>query len=140
MREGVVDAMLGNIYLGYTPHNRFWYESTMLQDMCFLGFDDDLIDKLVREFGFLRGTLPHGLYRGVDRDIPTASTDTIYLYCRKDLPDELAGLIARSLDERLDLFKNSRSVLYYERQVVGQSPLIPLHPSVERYYRSKGYL
>lgn len=140
IREGVVDAMLGNIYLGYTPHNQYWYQATILHNMRFLDLEPALLDKLAKEFSYVRGILPHGLIRGLERDIPTVGTDSIYIYCRKDLPDDVARLIAQGLDEKSDLFKNARSVLYYEREHVAHNPVLPLHPAVASYYRQKGYL
>jgi hypothetical protein len=140
VREGAVDMMLGNIYLGYTPHNRFWYEATMLHDMRFLEFDTELIERMVQIFGYQRGTIPHGLFRGIDRDIPSVGTDTVTIYCLKDQPPKLVRLIAEGLDKNSDLFKNARSVLYYERAEVWKSPHLPLHPAAEAYYRSQGYM
>jgi hypothetical protein len=140
VREGAVDMMIGNIYLGYTPHNRFWYEATILYDMRFLGFDKVLIDRLVEKYGYKRGVIPHGLFRGIERDIPSVLTDAIYIYCLKSLPSSLVRLIAEGLDRNTHLFKNARSVLYYEREEVWKNPAIPLHPAAEEYYRSKGYM
>lgn len=140
VREGLIDAMLGNTYLGYTPHNRYWYEATMLYNMRFLDFDEVLIEKLCRECGYIRSTLPHGLLRGLERDIPTVGSDSIYIYCRNDMDDDVAKLIAQALDEQSELFKHTRSVLYYEREHVADNPYIPLHRSVSSYYQSKGYI
>jgi TRAP-type uncharacterized transport system substrate-binding protein len=140
VREGVVDMMLGNIYIGYTPHNRFWYEATTLFDMRFLNLDEALIEKLVNEYGYVRGTIPHDLFRGVDRDIPSVGQEFIYIYCLKSQPAELVRLIAEGLDKNSDFFKQTRSAFYYERNEVWRNPYIPLHPAAEEYYRSKGYM
>ncbi|MFB3885138.1 MAG: TAXI family TRAP transporter solute-binding subunit [Thermodesulfobacteriota bacterium] len=138
--EGVVDMMLGNIYLGYTPHNWYWYQATILNDMRFLDFDKALILKLVKNFGFKRGTIPHGFFRGLDKDIPSVVADTMYIYCLESQPAKLIRLIAEGLDKNSDLFKHKRSVFYYEREEVWRNPYIPLHPAAEEYYRSKGYM
>lgn len=140
VREGLNDMMLGHIYLGYTPHNRFWYEATVLYDMRFLGFDQGLIEKLVDEYGYMPATLPHGLYRGIDRDIPTVGMDSMYIYCLKSQPAELVRLIAEGLDEDSDLFMNTRCFFYYDREKVCKNPYIPLHPAAEEYYRERGYI
>ena len=140
VRDGLMDMMLGSIYLGYTPHNRFWYEATMLYDMRFLDFDEPLIEKLVNNFGYNRATIPHGLFRGVDRDIPCAGIDFMYVICLKTQPAELVRLIAEGLDKNSDLFKDARSAFYYERDEVWKNPYIPLHPAAEEYYREKGYM
>jgi uncharacterized protein len=139
VRQGLVDALLGNIYSGYTPHGRYWYEATVLMDLHFLDFEAGLIEQLVQEYGYQRGTIPHGLFPGLDRDIPSVSQQSMVIYARKDLPDDLAALVARSLDARSDLFKQARSPLYYERERVAVNDFLPLHPAAERYYRERGY-
>ncbi|HWP60657.1 MAG TPA: TAXI family TRAP transporter solute-binding subunit [Candidatus Acidoferrales bacterium] len=140
VREGAVDLMLGNLYLGYTPHNRFWYEATMLYDMRFLEFEESLIEELVQKFGYLRATIPHGLFRGLDRDIASVGTDAVYIYCLKDQPAKLVRLVAAGLDENSELFRNVRSAMYYERSQVWKNDVIPLHPAAEQYYRAQGYM
>lgn len=140
IREGLMDMMLGSIYLGYTPHTSFWYDATVLHDMRFLNFDEALIKKLVKQYGYTRSTIPHGLFRGVDRDIPTVSNESILIYCLKSQPAKLVRLIAEGLDKHSDLFKCARSVFYYERHEVWRSPIIPLHSAAQEYYRSKGYM
>jgi len=140
IREEMMDMMLGNIYLGYTPHTSFWYDATVLHDMRFLSFDEALIKKLMSKYGYTRSTLPHGLFRGVDRDIPTVTNESICIYCLKDQPEALVRLIAEELDKNSDLFKCARSVFYYEREEVWKSPVVPLHPAAEEYYQEKGYI
>jgi hypothetical protein len=140
VREGVVDMMLGNIYLGYTAHSRSWYEATTLFDMRFLSLDETLITKLVKKYGFKRGTIPHGLFRGVDRDVPTIVDEYLFIYCLKSQDAKLVRLIAEGLDKNSELFKHTRSAFYYERDEVWKNPIIPLHPAAAEYYRSKGYM
>jgi TRAP-type uncharacterized transport system substrate-binding protein len=140
IREGLVDMMMGNVYVGYTANNKPWFEATMLYDMRFLDFDDALIEKLVSEHGFERGAIPHGLMRGVDRDIPSVCSEDTYIYCLKNQPEDLVRFIAEGLDKNSPLFRYSRSAFYYERSEVWKSPYIPLHPAAEEYYRSKGYI
>jgi TRAP-type uncharacterized transport system substrate-binding protein len=134
------DMMLGNTYLGYTPHNRYWYDATVLQDMRFLDFDEELIEKLLLREGNKRMTIPRRLYPGIDRDIPTVGIDKLYIYCLKDQPAELVRLIAEGLDTNSDIFRSVHVAFYYDREMVWKSEYIPLHPAAEEYYRSKGYM
>jgi TRAP-type uncharacterized transport system substrate-binding protein len=133
------DMMLGSMYLGYTPHNRYWYDATVIQDMRFLDFDEELIEKLLVD-GNKRMTIPRRLYPGIDRDIPTVGTDRLYIYCLKDQPDELVRLIAESLDTNSDILNSVHVAFYYDREEVWKSPHIPLHSAAREYYYSKGYM
>lgn len=139
-REGRGDLILGQIYLGYSAKTSYWHEATMLHDMRFLDFDEALIEKLVNVHGYSRALMPHGLYRGVDRDIPCVGMDKMYIYCLKDQSADLVRCIAEGLDKNADLVKNTRSFLYYDREKVALNPHIPLHPTAEEYYRMKGYI
>lgn len=139
VREGIVDVLLAWVYVGYTPTSRHWLEATVLKGFRFLEFEPALLDRLV-ELGYGRGAIPEGLLPGVDRDIRSVVQDTIVIYGRRDLPDQLAELVARALDERAELFTHARLPLYYERERVGRCDDLPLHPAAERYYRARGYL
>ena len=99
-----------------------------------------LITKLVKKYGFKRGTIPHGLFRGVDRDVPTIVDEYLFIYCLKSQDAKLVRLIAEGLDKNSELFKHTRSAFYYERDEVWKNPIIPLHPAAAEYYRSKGYM
>jgi hypothetical protein len=46
------------------------------------------------------GFLPYQLLRGVDRDIPSVELPTQVVYTRDDVPDDLAYLVAKLLDEK----------------------------------------
>jgi TRAP-type uncharacterized transport system substrate-binding protein len=140
VREGIVDMMLGNIYLGYTAFSRSWHEATTLFDMRFLSLDKTLIAKLVKKYGYKSGSIPHGLFRGVDRDVPTVVDDYLFVYCLGTQPDKLVRLVAEGLDKNSELFKQTRSAIYYDRNEVWKNSMIPLHPAAERYYRSQGYI
>lgn len=139
VRDGIVDVLLAWIYVGYTPTSHHWLEATVLKGFRFLDFDAALIDRLAG-LGHARGTIPDGLLPGVDRDIPSVVQDTIVIYGRRDLPDALAELVVRALDEHSELFSHARLPLYYERERVARCDELALHPAAERYYRSRGYL
>lgn len=138
-RGGLGDMMLSHIYLGYTPATNVFHEATILYDMRFLDFDEALIEKLV-EFGYMRSTMPHGIYRGVDRDIRCVGMDSMYIYCLKSQSAELVRDVVKGLDENSDLFQNTRSIFFYDRTKVWKNPYIPLHPAAEEYYHEKGYM
>jgi len=139
VRDGVVNVFLGNIYHGYTPHGRFWYEATILYDIRFLDLEPQLIATLSKHHGYRPSQIPELLYRGVDREIPSVQQTELIIYCRRDAPDELVGTVARALDEHSEIFKTKRVPFYYERDQIGKNEYLPLHPAVEAYYRSRGY-
>lgn len=139
-RGGLGDMAFGHIYLGWTPVTNMWQEATILNDMRFLDFDEALIKKLVEAPGYTRSVMPHGLYRGVDRDISAVGMDSQYIICLRNQSAELARDVAQGLDENYELLQNTRSIFFYDRAKVWKNPYVPLHPAAEKYYREKGYM
>jgi hypothetical protein len=86
VRENDVDLIIGNIYLGYTPAMRYWQEASILLNLRFLDLDQALLESLVREREGELGAIPHGLVRGLERDVPSLYTDELLVYARSDLP------------------------------------------------------
>ena len=93
--------------------------------------------------------IPRGRLKGIERDLLTLSFGGWLLFCRADLPDEIAYLLARTSMERRD-----RIAAPYEdlpphlRDIeVPITPehlcndcVVPLHPGAERYYKEFGCL
>jgi TRAP transporter TAXI family solute receptor len=139
-RGGLGDMMMGHIYLGWTPVANIWQEATILYDMRFLDFDGALIKKLGELRGYTPSIMPHGLYRGVDRDISAVGQDSMYIICLRNQSADLVRNVAEGLDENYELFQNTRSIFFYDRAKVWKNPYIPLHTAAEKYYREKGYM
>jgi len=65
------------------PEWRIWTEISQKFDLNFIELPDDLLAELAREGEQDRGTIPAGLYRGIERPIPTVVRTGINgLLCR----------------------------------------------------------
>jgi TRAP-type uncharacterized transport system substrate-binding protein len=140
VRSGEVDVIMDNIYAAYTIEAAAFHEAAILMNLRFLPLPDDLIQTICRDLGGDPGFIPYRLVRGVLA--PTASVYRPYqlIFGRDDMPDDFAYLLAKELDERRHLFRETLLPYSYDSKTVAHNHGIPLHPSAERYYREVGYL
>lgn len=122
------------------PEWRIWTEISQEFDLKFIQLPDDLLDQLAREGEEERGTIPPGLYRGIVRPIPTVVRTGTAIYCRDDLPDDFAYLVAKAMDEQQQLLQWSHLNFSYNIHTVWNGYEVPLHPGAARYYKEKGYM
>ena len=122
------------------PEWRIWTEISQRFDLNFLQLPDDLLDKLAREGEQERGTIPAGLYRGIDRPIPTMVRTGTAIYGRSDMPDDFAYIVAKAMDEQQQLLQWRHLNFSYNVHTVWKAYEVPLHPGAARYYKEAGYM
>ena len=106
-----------------------------------LPLSDDAIKKAqAANPGYFKNILPAGTYKGVDAPVPTLGSTTI-LFCREDLPAEMAGKIVEYLlARRAELVTALGAFKELTPEFAPQIPGIKLHPGAEDYYRKIGAL
>jgi TRAP transporter TAXI family solute receptor len=122
------------------PEWRIWTEISQKFDLSFLDLPDELLATLAREGEQERGTVPAGLYRGIERPIPTVVRTGTVIYGRDDLPDDFAYAVARAMDEQQQLLQWRHLPFSYNIHTVWNGYEVPLHPGAARYYREMGYM
>ena len=122
------------------PEWSIWTEISQKFDLNFLELPDDLLDKLARAGEQERGTIPAGLYRGIDRPIPTVVRTGTVIYGRADMPDDFAYTVAKAMDEQQQLLQWRHLNFSYNVHTVWKADEVPLHPGAARYYKEVGYM
>jgi TRAP transporter TAXI family solute receptor len=122
------------------PEWRIWTEISQKFDLNFLELPNGLLDKLAREGEQGRGTIPAGLYRGIDRPIPTVVRTGTVIYGRSDMPDGFAYTVAKAMDEQQQLLQWRHLNFSYNVRTVWKAYEVPLHPGAARYYKEVGYM
>lgn len=122
------------------PEWSIWTEISQKFDLRFIELPEDLLAELAREGEQERGTIPVGLYRGIDRPIPTVVRTGTVIYGRADMPDDFAYLVAKAMDEQQQLLQWRHLNFSYNVHTVWKGYEVPLHPGAARYYREKGYM
>lgn len=99
------------------------------------------VERLIAERPyFIEGTIPAGVYSGVEEDVPTVDIGT-QLIVRSDLDDELVYAITAAMWSKrtrrlLDEGHPKGAQVRLETALHGIA--IPLHPGAARYYRDAG--
>jgi TRAP-type uncharacterized transport system substrate-binding protein len=139
-KRASADVFIGGGLLVNTPEQHTWYEVSQLDDLVYLQMEDALVDQLAKLPGYMRGTIPMGYMRGVERRIPTVLRSGHVFYVRDDAPDSFAYTLAKALDEHQELFRMQAQPYWYDPRLVAISKDVPLHPGALKYYRERGYI
>jgi hypothetical protein len=134
------DVIIGFGSMVNAPEYRLWYEASQKFDLNFLELAPDLRAKLARDLYLEQVDIPLGLFRGVDRPIPTVARTGTVIYGRTDMPDEFAYTLAKAMDEHQDLLQWTHMNFSYNWRTVWKAFDVPLHPGAARYYKERGYL
>jgi TRAP transporter TAXI family solute receptor len=122
------------------PEWRVWTEISQRFDLAFLPLPEELLARLAMESGQDRGTIPAGLYRGVERPIPTLVRTGTVIYGRADMPEDFAYTVAKALDEQQKLLQWSQLNFSYNIHTVWKADEVPLHPGAARYYKEQRFM
>ncbi|HUB81998.1 MAG TPA: TAXI family TRAP transporter solute-binding subunit [Bryobacteraceae bacterium] len=139
-RETFDVAIGGGGGMTTAPEWRIWTEISQKFDLHFIGLPDDLLAKLAKDGEQERGIIPAGLYRGIERQIPTVVRTGTAIYGRTDMPDDFAYIVAKAMDEQQQLLQWRHLNFSYNVHTVWNGYEVPLHPGAARYYREKGYM
>jgi len=139
-RENFDVAIGGGGGMTTAPEWRIWTEISQKFDLNFIELPDDLLAELAREGEQDRGIIPAGLYRGIERPIPTVVRTGTAIYGRADMPDDFAYAVAKAMDEQQQLLQWRHLNFSYNVHTVWNGYEVPLHPGAARYYKEKHYM
>lgn len=128
----------------------------------FLDVSEEVMQRLEAK-GLRRQVTPAGFVPGIDRTLTALDDSHIVLSCRADLDDELAYLLAKTIDDKKRDIELTSIQIDYDNGEAGGLPMIrptywssltgpinrqwdegitgaPLHPGAMRYYEEQGYL
>ena len=134
------DVFIGFGSMVNAPEYHLWYEASQKFDLKYLELAPDLRAKLARDLYLEQQNIPLGLFRGVDRPIPTVVRTGTVIYGRTDMPDEFAYTLAKAMDEHQDLLQWTHMNFSYNWRTVWKAFDVPLHPGAARYYQERGYM
>jgi hypothetical protein len=139
-RENFDVAIGGGGGMTTAPEWRVWTEISQKFDLNFIELPGDLLAELAKDGEQERGTIPAGLYRGIERPIPTVVRTGTVIYGRADMPDGFAYAVAKAMDEQQQLLQWRHLNFSYNVHTVWNGYEVPLHPGAARYYKEKHYM
>lgn len=102
--------------------------------------DSDFAQLKAAHPGYILGSIPGGVYNGIDQPVPAAAT-AFGLIISADVPDDVAYLLAKTLAEhwKTDMWP-IMSDLQTEPASLATELGVPIHPGALRYYEEMGYV
>lgn len=134
-KDGQLDV--GFVVAGYPTSSIMDLATT--HDIDLVGFNDEFMDKLVKEFPFfIKDVIPAGTYQGVDKDTPTPAVMAM-LVCDADLPDDEVYKFTKALwDNIADLHKIHAKAKLITLATALDGVSVPVHPGAAKFYAEKG--
>lgn len=140
IKSGALNAVFDEAIM--TPA---WNHITDAVDMTFLPIDPEVMDTLNKKYGALPKVMKAGRYRGQESDVLTVDFGGWTLFCRDDLPDRVAYMVAWALDRQKaqieGLFRPGQGLTgAIDMSQAWCDTGLPLHPGAEQYFREEGYM
>jgi TRAP transporter TAXI family solute receptor len=90
---------------------------------------------------YVPGVIKAGVYRGMTQDVPSVEVP-IFLMTRQDLDTELVYRMTKALAEHTADLEAvyPLAAAFTAEQSTKTAPIVPFHPSAERYYKERGLL
>lgn len=123
------------------------HELCLARPMRFLAIDEAVLEDLRLSCGFTSASLEPGELPGLEHQVRTLEWGNWAVMVRRDMPDDLAGLIARVMVEDREIFESKYTHLPIERSPLhypitpaklSASGAVPLHPAAAEYFKSQG--
>ena len=101
---------------------------------------DDVRDTLVREWGYVKGTIPAGTYPGQDAPVDTLDLETI-VFTNTEMDEEIIYLVTKSLAENRDrLIAGSAGFKRWQPEDMPVGLPVQVHRGALKYYRERGWV
>lgn len=136
MSDGLVDGFGVNTLAPAPPI----VETSLGKDMVLLEMNDEIVKTLHDKYGYSQYVVPAGTYDFCQVDINTAAATSI-LATSRDVSEEVAYKLARSIDENLDYMRNVHVALSsLTSESIVENLGVDLHPGAAKYYREQGII
>lgn len=105
-----------------------------------LSLPEELIDKMNKEYGFNRGTIPANTYPNQNEDVKTIRMGTVIMV-HADQSEDVIYKITKTFCEKQDkMVAIHSSMIAFDCKTATENAPIPVHPGSMKYYREKGYV
>ncbi|GAA1881498.1 TAXI family TRAP transporter solute-binding subunit [Asanoa iriomotensis] len=140
-RAGDIDVILANLYMGRSAVTKHWIDASVLLNLRFFDFDDELLAQLAANGHGGTGEVPFHFLRGVDKPVKALNRhDGILIYLPADTDEEFVYDLTKLYDSNRDLFFNQAVHMAWDPAAVVKTSPLQLHAGAERYYKEAGLL
>lgn len=135
LKDGRIDAAFYTTGVGASAI----VDTALTVDSMIVPIDGPQADALVKKYPFYsKDKVPAGIYKGVDKDVPTVAVLAI-LAAKAELAEDTVYRITKAMFENLKTLETAHAKgkeVKLEKALVGMP--IPLHPGAEKFYKEKG--
>ncbi|MEM9969119.1 MAG: TAXI family TRAP transporter solute-binding subunit [Pseudomonadota bacterium] len=117
-------------------------EATTTTDAKLIPVVGDAIDKLVADNPYYaKATIPGGMYKGNDADIPTFGVKATFV-TKATVPDDVVYTVVKAVFDNFNRFKGLHPAFanLTEEEMIAGGLSAPLHPGAEKYYKERGWI
>jgi hypothetical protein len=107
-------------------------------DVKMLSLNDDAIDYIEENSGYLRYTIPSDAYEFLEEDVETVTAYAILMANTDTIDEELGYELARIMVENADENTHAQSENMTLENALEGAEGLPIHPGAKRYYEEQG--
>ncbi len=117
-------------------------EATTTCDVTIIPMDDEISKAVLAAYpAFAPATIPGGIYRGNDNDIPSFGPKGT-LVSSTEVSEDIVYQLVKAVFENLDSFKKLHPAFgsLTPEEMIGTALVAPLHDGAVKYYKEQGWL
>jgi TRAP transporter TAXI family solute receptor len=138
--SAVVNGQAQGVWQSYVPRAADLQELSGSRDIVYLEVEEDIIQKLNEEYGFLPFTAPVDEWFGAPEPVDTFMEDTV-VYVHKDAPEDVVKEMTRIVLENKEKWvRGQKAFETFEPENAWKDTVVPLHPGAEEAYKELGYM
>lgn len=137
LKDGRIDAAFYTVGVGASAI----VDTALMVDTMIVPIDGPQADSLIKKFPFYaKDKVPAGIYKGVDKDVPTVAVLAI-LVAKAELEEDVVYRITKAMWENIGRIESAHAKgkeVKLEKALIGMP--IPLHPGAQKFYKEKGMI
>ncbi len=135
LKDGRIDAAFYTVGVGASAI----VDTALTLETVIVPIDGAQADALVKKYPFYsKDKVPAGIYKGVDKDVPTVAVLAI-LVAKAELEEDVVYRITKAIFENISRIETAHAKgkeVKLEKALIGMP--IPLHPGAEKFFKEKG--
>jgi TRAP transporter TAXI family solute receptor len=135
LKDGRIDAAFYTVGVGASAI----VDPALMIETMIVPVDGRQADALVKKYPFYsKDHVPAGIYKGVDKDVPTVAVLAI-LVAKAELEEDVVYKITKAMFENIKSIETAHAKgkeVKLEKALIGMP--IPIHPGAEKFFKEKG--
>ncbi len=135
LKDGRIDAAFYTVGVGASAI----VDTALMIETTIVPIDGSQADALLKKYPFFsKDKVPAGIYKGVDKDVPTVAVLAI-LVAKAEMEEDAVYKITKAMFENIKSIETAHAKgkeVKIEKALIGMP--IPIHPGAEKFFKEKG--